>query len=119
MSSTMEGSSPFFEAIKWDVIGWGLGTGVASFALLSFLNLPTFLVYGVVRGLGSQTPGGAIPEITGALIGRYWLERKLGSKNYKLYMAIVYAGFLAGVGLIGMVSVAISLLAKSTSTLGY
>jgi arylsulfatase len=45
----------------------------------------------------------------------------LGDEQKKLLarQMEVYAGFLAGVGLIGMVSVAMSLMAKSTSTLGY
>ncbi|MBN1807536.1 MAG: peptide transporter [Planctomycetes bacterium] len=119
VTSTMEGSSQFLEAIKWDIIGWGLGSGLLSFILLSFLNLPTFLVYGAVRGLGQTTPGQILPEFIGALIGRFYLQRKFGHQTFKRYIAIVVAGFMAGVGLVGMASVAIALIVKSTTTLGY
>jgi len=36
-----------------------------------------------------------------------------------MYIMIIYAGYAAGVGLIGMGGVAFALIAKSTSTLGY
>jgi len=118
-SATSEGSSEFIEAIKPDVVAWGFGAGVLSFALLSFLNLPTFLVYGVVRGLGQSTPGNVLPELGGALIGRLWLEKRYGTQKYKQYVSVLFAGFGAGVGLIAMASVGFALIAKSTSTLGY
>jgi len=118
-SSTLDGSSMFVEAIKLDVIGWGAAVGLTSFAILNFLNLPTMLVFGVVRGFGQSTPGAMIPEIIGALIGRFYLERKYGHQNYKRYVSILLAGYGAGVGLVAMGSVAFALIAKSTSTLGY
>ncbi len=118
-SSTLEGSSPFMEALKFDVIAYGAAAGIASFAFLSFLGLPTLLVYGIVRGLNQTTPGGLIFEIIGALIGRWYLQRRFGHKKYKQYVMVIMAGFSAGVGLIGMGSVAIALIVKSTTTLGY
>lgn len=119
VSATLDGSSPFLEAIKFDTIGWGMGVGVFLFAVLSFMNLPTFLIYGVVRGLGHTTPGAVIPELIGALIGKFYLEKKLGTQVYKQYMSVLLAGFMAGVGLVGMAAVAIALIVKSTTTLGY
>ena len=118
-TATLDGSSPFIEAIKPDIIGWGAGCGLIGFALLSFLGLPTFLVYGVVRGMGQSTPGNVIPELIGALVGRFYLQRKFGLENYKRYMMVILAGFTAGMGLIGMASVALALITKSTSTLRY
>ena len=118
-TATQAGSSPFLEALKPEILGWGLGGGLVVFTALSFLNLPTFLFYGMVRGLGQMTPGGIPMEFIGALIGRFYLQRKLGHRNYKRYMSIILAGFMAGVGLIGMAAVAIALILKSTTTLGY
>ena len=118
-TATMDGSSPFMEAIKADVIGWGALSGVAAYAVLAFLGLPTFLIYGVVRGLGQSTPGNVIPEMIGALLGRIYLQKKFGHQLYKKYIMVVFSGFIAGMGLIGMASVAIALIAKSTSTLRY
>ena len=119
VTATAEGSSRFIEALNANVIGSGLIAGIIAFALLSFLNLPTFLIYGAVRGFGQVTPGHALPEMVGALIGRFYLERKFGRENFKRYIMVVMAGFAAGVGLVAMGSVAIAFIAKSTTTLGY
>lgn len=118
-TSTMEGSSPFMEALKFDVLGYGFFGGLITFVFLSFLNLPTFLVYGAVRGLNQTTPGGIVLELIGALIGRFYLQRKFGHQMYKQYVMIVFAGFSAGIGLMGMGAVALVLIAKSMSTTGF
>ncbi|MAE66880.1 MAG: peptide transporter [Phycisphaeraceae bacterium] len=118
-TATLDGSSRFIEALKPQVIGWGAGFGLIAFGLLSFLGLPTFLIYGMVRGLGQITPGNILPEMIGALIGRFYLQRIFGEENYKKYVMVVLAGFTAGMGLVGMASVAFALIAKSTSTLRY
>ena len=118
-TATAEGSSPFMEAIKFNLIGWGLGAGVVGFLVLGFLNLPTFLIFGVVRGLGQTTPGNVVPEMIGALIGRLYLQRKFGHRRYKQYVMVLFAGYGAGVGLIGMASVALALIAASTTSVGF
>ena len=118
-TSTMGGTSPFLEAIKLDVVGAGFGLGLASFAFLTFLNLPTLLVYGVVRGLNQSTPGVLIPEIIGALSARYYFERRFGQKKFREWIITMSAGFGAGVGLMSMIAVAVALIVKSTTTLGY
>ncbi len=118
-TATKDGTSEFIEAIKFDVIGWGMGAGVGLFSLLSWLNMPTFLVFGLVRGLGQTTPGNVIPEMIGALIGRFVLQKKFGHKQFKQYIAVLAAGFTAGMGLIGMAAIAFALIVRSTTTLGY
>jgi hypothetical protein len=97
----------------------GLGGGVISFLVLWLLGLPTFLVYGLVRGLGQTTPGMVIPEFIGCLIGRFYLRRKFGPKKWRRTIPVVLAGFSCGMGLMAMASVAIALIAKSISTLVY
>ncbi len=118
-TSTMEGSSPFMEALKFDVVGYGLIGGVIAFTFLTFLGLPTFLVYGAVRGLNQTQPGGILLEVIGALIGRLYLQRKFGHQLYKQYVMVIFAGFSAGMGLSGMASVALVLIANSMTTVGY
>ena len=118
-TATAEGSSPFMEAIKFDVIGWGLGAGLVAFAVLSFLSLPTFLVYGAVRGLGQTTPGNVLAEMIGALLGRIYLQRRFGHRLYKTYMMVFVAGYGAGVGLVAMLAVALALIAASTGGKGF
>lgn len=119
VSATSEGTSPFLEALKPEHVGLGLGLGLLSFLLLGLLHLPTFLIFGAVRGLGQTSPGGIIFEMAGALIGRFYLQKKFGHQNYKRYVMTVFFGYGAGVGLVAMASVAIALIAKSTTTLGY
>lgn len=118
-TSTLSGTSPFLEAIKFNVIAWGSGVGLSAFLFLRFLNAPVFLVYGFVAGLGQTTPGAVIPIMAGALLSRYYFEPKFGQETFKRYALILVPGFAAGVGLIGMAAVAINLIAKSTTTLGY
>jgi hypothetical protein len=118
-TATTEGSSMFLEAIKLKVILLGLGLGVGSFWVLSLLKLPTLLVFGVVRGLGQTTPGHVVPEIIGALIGRFYLERKFGRKRWRKLVPVILAGFTCGLGLMAMAGVGIALIWKSISTLLY
>jgi hypothetical protein len=118
-TATKDGSSEFIEAIKFDIIGWGMGIGVGAYVILSLLNLPTFLVFGLVRGLGQVTPGLVVPEMIGALVGRFLIEKKIGHQRYKQYVSVLFAGFGAGMGLIGMAAIALALIVRSTTTLGY
>lgn len=119
ITATLDGASPFLEALKPDIIGYGAVAGLTSFAVLNFLNLPMLLVYGFVGGLGQVVPGGVIPTMIGALISKFYMQKRFGRENFLKYMMIVSAGFGAGMGLIGMAAVAIALIAKSVSTLGY
>ena len=117
-SSTLEGQSPFLEAIKPDIIAWGGGIGLSLFAGLRFIGVPTYLVYGLVRGIGGGGPG-VIFELIGAFMARYYFEKRFGIENFKRYIMVILMGYSAGVGLIGMGSVAIALISKSISTLTY
>ena len=119
VTATTEGSSAFLEAIKFNIIGAGLIGGMIGFLILGFLNLPTFLIFGALRGLGQTSPGNIILEMIGALIGRFVLQRRFGHKRYKQYVAVLFAGYSAGVGLVAMASIAIALIVKSTTNVGY
>ena len=115
-SSTMEGGSMFMEALRLKYVLVGLGSGVISFTVLSVLGLPTLLVFGMVRGLGQWTPSGVIFELLGALIGRFYFKKRFGDQWMK-YTPILLAGFSCGMGLIGMVSVAFTILNKMMAPL--
>jgi hypothetical protein len=118
MSSTLAGTSPFLEALRAKYVMWGGAIGLGVFGLLGFLRMPTLLAFGIVGGIG-QTQGTMIPLVVGALLSRFYFERKFGRETFKKYIMIIFAGYSAGVGLVGMASVAINLIAKSTTTLGY
>ncbi len=119
ISATMEGSSRFMESINPSIIALGFGGGLTSFILLSLFGMPTFLIYGLVRGLGHQMPGGVLTELIGALLGRFYFERKFGREKWRKYAPVMLAGFACGLGLISMGSIGVALIAKSTTTLAY
>ncbi len=118
VTSTKDGYSPFLEALSFWYGAAGFGLGLAVYLILSVLNLPVLLIYGVVRGLGETMPHGLIPQFVGALIGRYYFQKKFG-KMWRQYIPVVIAGYSCGMGLIGMCSIAIAFLSMSLSRLHY
>ncbi len=111
-SSTLGGYNQFEEALNFDYIYAGFGIGLVAFGAMSYLGMPTFLVYGAVRGLGQSLPHGIILEFIGALIGRYYFQKRMGLK-WRQYIPVIAAGFACGMGLMGTLSVGIMFLAKS------
>jgi len=118
-TATMGGGSKFLDALDFVKVAMGLVFGVVGYLLLSLLHLPTFLIFGVVRGMDQTTPGNIMPEVIGALIGRFYFQRKFGRKRWRRVIPVVLAGFSCGIGLVAMASIGIALIAKSISTLLY
>ncbi len=116
MSSTMEGGSLFFEALKGRWFFFGLGFGVSVYALLSVFGMPTLLLFGFVRGLGQGTPAGLTFEVIGALVGRYYFRRVFGAMWMK-YTPVLLAGYACGMGLVAMVGMSIAILNKMMAPL--
>jgi hypothetical protein len=117
-TSTIEGNSLFFQALKGSVVLSGLGFGLVIYAILSILGLPILLIYGVVRGLGQSTPHGLILEVLGALLGRYFFLKRYG-RMWRQYAPVLLAGFSCGMGLTGMFAMGLTLILKSLSRLAY
>jgi hypothetical protein len=117
-SATMGGYSRFEEAFRWDFLLTGLGLGSVLFASMSWLGLPTFLVYGFVRGLNQVEPHVILPQFIGALIGRYYFQRRMGLE-WRQYIPVVAAGFSCGMGLIATLGIGFTFLAKSVIQLPY
>ena len=117
-SSTLGEYSIFEEAFNWSYIGCGAGFGVLLFAGLTVVGAPIFLVYGVVRGLGQSMPHSIVPQFIGALIGRYYFQRRLKLK-WRQYIPVVAAGFACGQGLITTVCVGITFLNKAVIQLPF
>jgi hypothetical protein len=117
-SATLGGETLFDQAIKaWWIVG-GFAFAGGAFGILSLLRLPISLIYGFVRGL-SGLPHMLIPEMVGALIARYSLEKKFGVQRWRQYAPVLLAGYACGMGLIGMSAVAIALISKSVTQLQY
>ncbi len=117
-TSTLEGNSLFFQALSGPVVMGGISLGLVLYAILNALGLPVLLVYGVVRGLGQSTPHGFILEVAGALIGRYFFQKKYGTM-WRQYAPVLLAGFSCGMGLTGMFAMGCTLILKSLGKMAY
>lgn len=117
-TSTMEGNSLFYQALKGSYVLSGLSFGLVIYALLSLFGLPILLIYGVVRGLGQSTPHGLILEVVGALLGRFFFLKRYGAM-WRQYAPVLLAGFSCGMGLTGMFAMGFALILKSLGHLAY
>ncbi len=117
-TSTLEGNSLFFQALKGTYVISGLGFGLVTYVLLSILGLPVLLIYGIVRGLGQSAPHGLILEVIGAFLGRFFFMKRYG-KMWRQYAPVLLAGFSCGIGLTGMFAMGLTLILKSLGRLAY
>jgi len=117
-TSTLEGNSLFYQALKGSYVLSGLSFGLVTYALLSLFGLPILLIYGIVRGLGQSTPHGLILEVVGALLGRFFFLKRYGTM-WRQYAPVLLAGFSCGMGLTGMFAMGFALILKSLGRLAY
>ncbi len=117
-SSTAGGYSQFQEALSAPVVGIGLLVGTVLFGSLSAVAAPVTLCYGLVRGIGQTMPHVILPQIIGALLGRYYFQKKLGLM-WSQYVPVLAAGVSCGFGLVSMLCIGIVFLAKSANALPY
>ena len=117
-TSTLEGNSLFFQALRASYVLTGMLFGLVTYAVLSLLGLPVLLIYGVVRGLGQSTPHGFILEVIGALLGRFFFLKRYGAM-WRQYAPVLLAGFSCGMGLTGMFAMGFALILKSLGRLLY
>ncbi|MBW1835525.1 MAG: peptide transporter [Deltaproteobacteria bacterium] len=117
-TSTLEGNSLFFQALKGSYVLSGLSFGLVTYALLNLFGLPVMLIYGVVRGLGQSTPHGLLLEVVGAFLGRYFFLKRYGAM-WRQYAPVLLAGFSCGMGLTGMCAMGFTLILKSLGRLAY
>ena len=113
-TSTMGRFSPFQEAFNGWYMAAGTGIGLAMFGLMSLLQLPIMLSYGLLKGLNQSgsIPHGIPVQFAGALLGRFYFQKKLGLK-WRQYAPVVAAGFFCGVGLVSVLGVGANFLAKA------
>jgi hypothetical protein len=106
--------SEFMQAIHPEFIATGFGVSVVLFTLLSIFGLPVMLVYGLVRGFG-DLPHVMVLEIVGAMLGRFYFQKKFGPQNFLRMAPTILAGYFTGVGLIAMATIAIRLIQQAVS----
>ena len=110
--------SQFMQAIHPHFIGAGFLVVVLGFAALTIFRWPILLIYGFVRGAGIM-PHYVVLEIIGALLGRYYYQRKYGSTNFLRMAPTVLAGYFTGVGLVSMATIGMNLIKASVSSLPF
>lgn len=111
-------NSYLLEALKTSYILGGAVFGVVAYAIFSYFNLPVMLVFGIISSIGTVQQG-FLPTLFGAMLGRYYMEKKFGPQMWWNYTPILAAGYACGTGLVGMATVAIALIAKTVSPLVY
>ncbi|MBD3422535.1 MAG: peptide transporter [Chitinivibrionales bacterium] len=118
-SATMEGFSLFKKAFTPIYIAAGGVFAAIGFGLAHAFGWPIFVMYGLVRGLGGQTqPHVIVPQFIGALIGRYYFQKRLGLR-WKQYIPVVAAGFSCGTGLLTTMTIGFTFLIKSVFKLPF
>ncbi len=119
-SSTTEGGNTemFRRAIKPVVMVIGLAFGLGTYGILTRLGWPVMLVYGFIRGLG-YFPHIILPQLIGALLGRYYFARRFGETEWRRYTPVLAAGFSCGTGLVGMLAIAFALVSQSVSQMPF
>jgi hypothetical protein len=121
MSATVEGGGAvkqFLSAIDPKVIIPSTVAGLAIFGVFTAAKIPALFFYGFIGGVG-QMFHGAISNMIGALLGRYYFSRRFGAEEWHRYAPVLLAGFSCGMGLIAMVAIALGLITKSVSFLPF
>jgi hypothetical protein len=103
------------EAIHPKIIGAGFSACVVLYTILSFFHMPIMLIYGMIRGFG-QLPHFMALEILGAMVGRFYLRRRFGQKDFLRQAPTLMAGYVTGEGLIAMATIAMKLIKAAVST---
>ncbi len=117
-SATLGEYSQFSEALGWGRFLAGFGSAGAVMGLLGWFGAPTMLFFGVVRGLGQTAPHTVIPNFIGALVGKFYFEKRY-KREWRKMIPVVSSGFFVGTGLISILSVGFVFLAKAVSTVAY
>ena len=117
-SSTLGGFTEFEQAFNAHYIGAGLLTGGALVSGLSWLGAPIFFIYGIVRGINQTFPFVIIPQLVGALLGRFYFRRRIGPQ-WRQYIPVLFAGFSCGMGLVGTLGIGLTFVAKSVFALPF
>jgi hypothetical protein len=80
--------------------------------------MPIFLIWGYVQSVNS-IPYYILPQILGALLGRYYFWNRYGKQEWRKYAMVLTVGFGVGMSLIGMFAAALAMITKAVSSLQY
>jgi hypothetical protein len=106
------------QALKPATIGGACAIGLALYGLIGLAGLPVVFFYGLIGGVGAPLHAG-LSMFVGALLGRYYFQRKFGKETWRRYVPVVAAGFSCGMGLAGMTAVSMSLIVQCAKKLPF
>lgn len=106
------------QALNPTTIGGACVVGLAVYGLMGLAGLPVIFFYGLLGGVGAPLHAG-LSMFLGALLGRYYFERKFGQETWRRYVPVVAAGFSCGMGLAGMAAVSMSLIMQCAKRLPF
>jgi hypothetical protein len=89
-----------FGGRKWPAIACGAGVGLATYLGLAAAGWPLFLLWGTVQAAQS-VPALILPQIIGALLGRFGLQRWYGEQEGRRRAMLLAIGFGIGLALVG------------------
>ena len=107
--------SEFMKAVHPKAIGAGFAMSVGVFTILTMFGLPVMLIYGMMRGFG-YLPHYMALEVVGAMLGRYYFQKKYGKTDFLRSAPVLLAGYMTGQGLIGMATIALKLMKAAISS---
>lgn len=115
LPATASGAGMLTEIIRWEYIMAGFCTSVGLVGILAFVKAPLALFYGFIGGVG-YWPHFVILNFAGAVLGRYYFQRRFGEQRWSVYTPILLAGYSCGTGLVGMTAIAVALISKAVSS---
>ena len=101
---------------KWKIILLGAGFGLTAYFTLAAFGVPIFLIWGYVQSVNG-IPHALLPQIIGALLGRYYFWKRYGKQQWRRYAMVLSVGFGVGMALVGMFCAALAMISKAVSTL--
>jgi hypothetical protein len=104
--------------VKFPVIAYSGGIALLSYLVLMAARVPALWFYGLFAGVPVNTSW-AIPMFIGAILGRYYFARRFGVRRWMRYAPVLAAGYTCGVGLIGMVSIGLTIIFKAVRSLPF
>jgi len=117
-TSDTGGANFLIRAIKFPVIGYSGAGALALYGALAIFKVPSLWFYGMAWGFQSATTG-VVPMFVGAVTGRYYFAKRFGAARWRQYTPVLAAGYACGVGLIGMVSIGLTIIFKAVRSLPF
>jgi len=118
MTATTSGNAFFLQAFRPMFVGCGFAYAIVLYPILRLLGAPTLFLYGTIMGLVGD-PMQLTPQFVAALVGRFYMAKVLGPKQWANYTPVLAAGFGCGLGLVGMLAMGIKLISSAVSMLPF